>query len=96
VDDSLAAYLADRPAESLRSVQGLVQRVVSAAESQNEPVSVSLARETLEGTGYAPRRTSTGMRTSGIVVSPSGGIRSREKVVWTWPNPADRVIEETG
>ncbi|HKI96621.1 MAG TPA: DnaA/Hda family protein [Gemmatimonadales bacterium] len=96
VDDALAAYLADRPAESLRSVQGLVQRVVSAAESQNESVSVSLARETLEGTGYAPRRASTGMRTSGIVVSPSGGIRSREKVVWTWPNPADRVIEEVG
>ena len=28
------------------------------------------------------------------VVSSAGGVRSREKMVWDWPSPADRVIEE--
>ncbi len=31
---------------------------------------------------------------SGIVVSPSGGVRSHEKMVWRWPNTTDRIIEE--
>jgi len=28
------------------------------------------------------------------VVSPGGGIRSREKVIWRWPNILDRMIED--
>jgi len=46
----------------------------------------------LEGTP-APRRPA-GLRTSGIVVSSAGGVRSREKMVWDWPASADRVIED--
>jgi len=46
--------------------------------------------------GQSPRDTqrSGGFRTSGLVVSSLGGIRSREKVVWDWIDVADRVIEE--
>ena len=32
-------------------------------------------------------------RTSGVVAS-LGGIKSREKTVWEWPDAADRVIED--
>ena len=35
-----------------------------------------------------------GFRTSGIVVSSAGGVRSREKIVWDWSAPTDRLIEE--
>ncbi|MEX0690517.1 MAG: DnaA/Hda family protein [Gemmatimonadales bacterium] len=94
VDDSLAAYLADRHAGSLRSVIGMVQRVLEAAETQEQPADVAFARGVLEGQQLRPRRTSIGMRTSGIVVSPSGGVKSREKVIWRWPDVGERILED--
>ncbi len=96
-EPALLDYLADRPVESVRSLTALVQRVVEAAAAQDAPVTAGLARDVLEG---APRpaapgsRRTAGLRTSGIVVSSAGGVRSREKMVWDWPAPADRVIEE--
>jgi chromosomal replication initiation ATPase DnaA len=93
-DPALVDYLADRPADSVRSLMGLLQRVVSAAAAQDVPVSAGLAREILEGGTAAERRRTVGFRTSGIVVSSAGGVRSREKIVWDWAAPADRLIEE--
>jgi chromosomal replication initiator protein len=94
-EPALLDYLADRPADSVRSLTGLVQRVADAAAAQDQPVSAGLAREILEGQppGGGARRT-TGLRTSGLVVSSAGGVRSREKMVWDWPSAADRVIED--
>ncbi len=92
-ETALLDYLADRPADSVRSLAGLVQRVVTAAAAHEQPLTAGLAREVLEGQPAGPRRT-TGLRTSGIVVSSAGGVRSREKMVWDWPAPADRVLEE--
>jgi chromosomal replication initiation ATPase DnaA len=92
-DADLAAYLADRPATSLRSVTGAVQRVIGEAESRGVPPSAALARELFEGPSQQ-RRSSPRLRTSGVVVSPGGGIRSREKVIWRWPNILDRMIED--
>ena len=40
-----------------------------------------------------PRGASTGDRTSGWS-RPTGSLRSREKMVWDWPDIADRLIEE--
>jgi hypothetical protein len=82
----------DRSVESVRNLSALVQRVVEAAAAQDAPVTAGLAREVLEG-APPPRRT-TGLRTSGLVVSSAGGVRSREKMVWDWPAAADRVIED--
>ncbi len=96
VDPDLAAYLADRPATSLRTVTGTVQRVVGEAELQGVSPSVAQARALLEGTPEPARRATPRLRTSGIVVSPSGGVRSREKVIWRWPNITDRIIEDVG
>lgn len=93
-DPALVDYLTDRPADSVRSLMGLLQRVVSAAAAQDVPVNAGLAREVLEGGTAAERRRTVGFRTSGIVVSSAGGVRSREKVVWDWGAPADRLIEE--
>jgi chromosomal replication initiator protein len=95
VEAPLLDYLADRPADSVRSLTGLVQRVVTAAAAQDQPVTAGLAREVLEGQSPAAARRSTGARTSGIVVSTAGGVRSREKMVWDWPAAADRVMEES-
>jgi chromosomal replication initiator protein len=93
VDPELAAYIASRPAESVRAVQGLLQRVLNAAEVKELPPSAALAREVLEGTpARAPRR-SVAIRASGVV-APVVGARSREKVVWDWPDVGDRVLED--
>jgi chromosomal replication initiator protein len=92
LEPALIDYLADRPIDSVRNLTGVVQRIIEAAAAQDAPVTAGLAREVLEGTP-APRR-STGLRTSGIVVSSAGGVRSREKMVWDWPTAADRVIED--
>lgn len=91
-EPALLDYLVDRSVESVRNLSALVQRVVEAAAAQDAPVTAGLAREVLEG-APPPRRT-TGLRTSGIVVSSAGGVRSREKMVWDWPAAADRVIED--
>jgi chromosomal replication initiator protein DnaA len=91
-EPALLDYLVDRSVESVRNLSALVQRVIEAAAAQDAPVTAGLAREVLEG-APPPRRT-TGLRTSGIVVSSAGGVRSREKMVWDWPAAADRVIED--
>ena len=93
-DPALIDYLADRPADSVRSLIGVLQRVVGAAAAQDVPVTAGLAREVLEGGTAAERRRTVGFRTSGIVVSSAGGVRSREKIVWDWAVPTDRLIEE--
>jgi chromosomal replication initiator protein DnaA len=94
-DAELAAYLASRPADSIRAAQALLQRVLEAAASKGVPASVALARELLEdppAAAPAPRRSSG--RSSGIVGAGANATRSREKMVWEWPEVADRVIEE--
>ncbi len=92
VEPVLLDYLADRPIDSVRNLTGIVQRIIEAAAAQDARVTAGLAREVLEG-APPPRRTA-GLRTSGIVVSSAGGVRSREKMVWDWPTAADRVIED--
>ena len=93
VDPELAAYVASRPAESVRAVQGLLQRVLNAAEVREAAPSAALAREVLEGPPAKPPRRSVAIRASGVV-APVVGARSREKVVWDWPDVGDRVVEE--
>ena len=95
-DAELADYLAARPADSVRAVLGLIQRVASAAESQEARPSAAIARDLIEGVVPVRKRTSTDVRTSGVLASPLTGVRSHEKVVWSWPDPVERVIEELG
>ncbi len=92
-DAELVTYIASRPAESARAVQGYVQRVLHSAESQQSKATTALAREVLEGGARAVRKSATG-RTVSVSVASSGGVKSQEKTVWNWPTLADRVIEE--
>lgn len=91
-DPELLAYLASRPAESARMVQGMVQRVLGAAEASETAPTAGFARELLEGPARPARRTST--RTSGVVAPTGGGLRSREKTVWDWADIGSRLVEE--
>ncbi len=94
-DPELAAYLAARPAESLRAAQSLLQRVLEAAAERGTPPSAALAREILDALvpePPAPRR--NGTRSSGLVGPGSSAVRSREKMVWEWPEVGDRLVEE--
>ncbi len=92
-DPELAAYVASRPAESIRAAQGLLHRVLEVAEAKQVAPTTRLAREVLDGTPAAPSRRS-GSRSSGIVAPTAGGARSREKMVWDWPDIGERVLEE--
>ena len=94
-DPELAAYVAGRPAESVRAVLGLVQRILGAAEAQHIAPSAGLAREVIEGpVGGPERKSGASRRSSGIVVTTSGGVKSAEKMVWDWPDLADRLMED--
>jgi chromosomal replication initiator protein len=94
IDPEVAAYLASRPAESVRAVLGLVQRVLGAAEAQQAKLTASFARSVLEGAPARPARRPSAPRSSGLVAPGQGGIRSREKMVWDWPDIGERLIEE--
>ena len=93
-DAELITYIASRPAESARAVQGYVQRVLHSADSQQAKASVALAREVLEGAPRVVRKGTVPGRTVSVAVASSGGVKSREKTVWSWPTLSERVIEE--
>jgi chromosomal replication initiator protein len=102
-ETALVEFFAARPAESVRVVLAQVHRVLNAAEARQSPPDVALAREVLDGIVAAaatepppvaqPRRHGA-KRLSGIVAPTAGGARSREKMVWDWPDVTDRVIED--
>jgi chromosomal replication initiator protein DnaA len=92
LDRELVDYIGSRHADSIRAVHGQLQRVLNAAETQGVAPSAALAREVLGAPiGKQPRRAPS--RTSGIV-APASGARSREKIVWDWPDVGDRILEE--
>jgi chromosomal replication initiation ATPase DnaA len=91
-DPELVGYLGSRSSDSIRAVHGLMQRVLNAAEAQGVAPSAALAREVLEGAIPKPARRQT-TRSSGVM-PPAGGAKSREKIVWDWPEVGDRILEE--
>lgn len=88
----LVEYLAARPAASLRDVHQLVERVVAATDARSESLSMAVARRVLEGDPVAAPRSPR--RGSGLRAPGSGAVRSREKMAETWPDIAERLIEE--
>ncbi|HEU4682377.1 MAG TPA: DnaA/Hda family protein [Gemmatimonadales bacterium] len=92
-DAELVDYLGSRPADSVRAVHGLLQRVLNAAEAQGAPPTAALARAVLEAPAPKPARRPVATRSSGVV-APASGARSREKIVWDWPDVGDRIVEE--
>ncbi|HRX18422.1 MAG TPA: DnaA/Hda family protein [Gemmatimonadales bacterium] len=92
VDPELVDYLSSRPASSLREVQQLVTRLVHAADERAVTLSLAVARRILEGEREEPMRPAR--RGSGLLAPGSGALRSREKMIETWPDVAERVIED--
>jgi len=92
VEDEAVDYLASRPADSARAVQGLVNRALARMDPSSETLTIQAARSAVEGRSQRP---SQAQAISAIV---PGGLDpvmgSREKVVWDWPGAADRLIEE--
>jgi chromosomal replication initiation ATPase DnaA len=96
-DAALADYLAGRPAESVRAVQGLVAQVLEGAAAQHVAPSPALAREVLEARDLGAERSplvSGPVRTSGIYAPGMGLLRSREKMIDEWPVLTDRLMAE--
>ena len=92
-DAALIDYLVDRDTDSVRSLLSMVQRVTGGAEAMGAAMTVQVARELLEPEGPRHTRPSLKMRTSGVFVPPRG-IQSREKFVWEWPDPMERIMDE--
>ena len=92
IDVDLVEYVAARPVGSLRELQQLVPRLLSAAEGRDVVLSLDVARAILEGTTTAAARPAR--RGSGLLAPGSGAIRSREKMIETWPDIAERLLEE--
>jgi len=87
-------YLAERATESVRSLLSVVQRVVTGAEALGRGLDVESARQLLERAHKPEPRASSAGRTSDGMSAPPGALKSREKIVWDWPDMAERVIEE--
>jgi chromosomal replication initiator protein len=85
----LLAFLADRPAASVRELIGTVHRLAAAAAAVDAPLSLAIARQELNP-GAAP------------AVAPPASVRQAadvfflddEKIVWEWPDVAGRLVEE--
>jgi chromosomal replication initiator protein DnaA len=94
VDHGLLAYLTEREFDSVRALTNSIQRLIRAAEAEGTVPTLAGARALLEGTSPLARA-SRAVRTSGAVsLSSVASVHSREKVVWEWPKPEQRVIEE--
>ena len=94
-EPELAAYVASRPADSVRAAQALLQRVLEAASEKGVTPSAAVARAVIEGPAQAPAAPKRPAgRASGLVPAGASATRSREKMVWEWPELSERVIEE--
>jgi chromosomal replication initiator protein DnaA len=86
-DADLVRIFAEQPVQNVRELVGLVHRLIAVAEARGVALSAPVARGEL---GPVARPTPT--RSSMRVVDST--FLDREKVVWEWPEPAARMIEE--
>jgi chromosomal replication initiator protein len=85
----LVAYLAERSATSVRELIGTVHRLCAAAESVGGPLTLPIAKQTLEPAGATPTTPPSSVRQAADVF-----FLDDEKIVWEWPEAAGRLVEE--
>jgi chromosomal replication initiation ATPase DnaA len=84
----MVSYLGDREVSSVREMIGTANRLVASAEVKGVPVTLRFARAELEpDNGAAPR-------VSEFSDAADAFFLDREKVIWQWPDPALRLIED--
>ena len=91
-DDDVTQYLAARPADSARALQGIVNRALSAMDGSEDRLTLAAARRAIEGRASRP---SQAQAISSLI--PSGldpALQGREKILWDWPDVGDRLMEE--
>ncbi len=91
-DEDVVQYIAARPADSARAVQGLVNRALARMDPATETLSLQTARLAVEG--RAPRPSQQQAISAAVPSGLDATMGSREKVVWDWPNAGERLIEE--
>ncbi|HET7458996.1 MAG TPA: DnaA/Hda family protein [Gemmatimonadaceae bacterium] len=101
----LLGYLAERPVSSVREVNGVVNRLVAAADVAGVELTLSLAKRELGDAG-AGAAAPAAPPTAEMLRAPAGAesgdatpaldafFLDGEKVVWDWPDVAGRAIEE--
>lgn len=85
---ALIAYLADRPATSVREVIGIVNRLKAAADIVHVPLSLGLAKHELEQ--GAPAQHAPAPQHGGA----NAFFLNDQKIVWHLPDLSARLIEE--
>jgi chromosomal replication initiator protein len=85
-------YLAARPADSARAVQGLVNRALARMDPSSETLTAATARLAVEGRTARPSQAQA--FSAPVPAGLDAALSSREKMVWDWPAVAERVIEE--
>jgi chromosomal replication initiation ATPase DnaA len=88
-DADMLGYLAERHVASVRELIGVVHRLQAAAEAAGEPLSLALARRELEPAGTAATAPPVTVRQAADVF-----FLDDEKIVWEWPDPVGRLVEE--
>jgi hypothetical protein len=68
---------------------GVVHRLQANAEVAGEPLSLALARRELEPAGTATTAPPAPVRQAADVF-----FLDDEKIVWEWPDPVGRLVEE--
>jgi chromosomal replication initiator protein len=85
----LLSYLAERSAASVRELIGTVHRIIAAAESAGAPLTLPIAKKTLEpaiGASTAPPST--------VRQAADTFFLDDEKIIWEWPDASSRLVEE--
>jgi len=84
--DAVIAYLADRPAASVREVIGIVNRLVAAADIAGMPLLLNVAKTELDSGSPAPH--------AADVRAADTYFLDDEKIVWHLTDLSSRLIED--
>jgi chromosomal replication initiation ATPase DnaA len=86
--NEMLVYLADRPVSSVREIIGTANRILASAEVAAVPVTIGFIRAQLEPDEHEATRTAA------LQTAADTFFLDREKIIWEWPDPGSRLIEE--
>jgi chromosomal replication initiator protein len=86
-DSDLIRVVSEQPVQNVRELVGLVHRLIAAADTAGVALTAGFARGEV-----GPVARPTPVRPSMRVADST--FLDREKVVWDWPDPPSRLIEE--